>query len=599
MKKLLLLITIGILILSSVESVAVQKNETNDVKIKTESIAISDPIINDKGQYVAVNVQEATSFLLDIGKPILPVVTKVLTFPFGTKIHSVEVNFFDKNELVLLKEINPAPELTPVDENVVNEPIKDVAVYDDAALYPTRGYSYKIGAGLDGTEHVIYLSINCYPVLYSSITHTIYYTKNAEIKITYEEPKAPTLFLDQYDLVIIAPSEFLNQLQPLIDHKISMGMKTFLKTTEDIYSGYSGWDNAEKIKYFIKDAIETWGIDYVLLVGGVTKLPIRTSYASFWEETTLTDLYYADIYDENGSFCSWDLNANGKFGEVYQNAREFYDIDGVDLYPDVIVGRLPCENSTEVTIVVDKILYYETKTYGESWFQNMIFVGGDTFPHWRGNEGEELNLMNEQIMSEFEPIQLWTSDGTFTAESLNEAINNGAGFIDYSGHGFEIGIATHPPNRRKWIPYHTNHLIGATNAYKLPIVFFDACLTAKLDFDVSDLIAYLSHILSHIIDKFTIGSTLLPCFAWSCVAKSNGGCIATIGATRTAYGGIDNGAGKMSIEFFSAYNSSDFLGQMMTQMQNKYITDVPDDLFTVEEFILIGDPSLKIGGYPS
>jgi hypothetical protein len=81
------------------------------------------------------------------------------------------------------------------------------------------------------------------------------------------------------------------------------------------------------------------------------------------------------------------------------------------------------------------------------------------------------------------------------------------------------------------------------------------------------------------------------------VAKSSGGCIATIGATRTAYGGVDRGAGKMSIEFFSAYKSSAYLGQMLTQMQNGYITDVRGDFFTVEEFILIGDPSLKIGGY--
>ena len=36
---------------------------------------------------------------------------------------------------------------------------------------------------------------------------------------------------------------------------------------------------------------------------------------------------------------------------------------------------------------------------------------------------------------------------------------------------------------------------------------------------------------------------------------------------------------------------------MMTKAQNAYITDVPDDEFTVEEFILLGDPSLKIGGY--
>ena len=94
-------------------------------------------------------------------------------------------------------------------------------------------------------------------------------------------------------------------------------------------------------------------------------------------------------------------------------------------------------------------------------------------------------------------------------------------------------------------------------------------------------------------------SQRLPCYAWAFINHEGGGAIATIGATRTAFGGVDEGAGKMSIEFFSAYDTSQNLGEMMTQMQNEYITDVPGDDFTLEEFILLGDPTLKIGGYPS
>ena len=231
-----------------------------------------------------------------------------------------------------------------------------------------------------------------------------------------------------------------------------------------------------------------------------------------------------------------------KFGEVHYTQEQIFDIDGVDLYPDVNVGRLPCGKNAEVKTVVNKIIHYETETYGASWFKNIILVGGDTFPGWGGNEGEEKNLITEQIMSDFTPIQLWTSDGTFNAKSLNQAINKGAGFIDYSGHGFEIGVATHPPNSDTWVPYHTNHLLGATNGNKLPIIFFDACLTAKLDFNISELIGYASPNLQLFVNKFsTIASRLFPTFAWCIVKKSNGGAIATIGATRTAFGGIDSG----------------------------------------------------------
>ena len=600
MKKLLPLCIVGILVLSGVGAVAITNNKTNDLKIKTESIAISEPVIKYEGQYVTVSLEEAASSLLDSGKPMLPVLTKVFTFPFGTKISNVDVSFSETNELALSKEVNPTTEPTTVDAKGANEPIKDPAVYESAELYPARSYSYTAGAGLDGKEHVIYLAVQCYPVRYSPAKNIIYYSENAEIQVTYEEPATPTVFSDQYDLVIISPSEFSNELQSLIDHKISMGVNTILKTTEEIYFEYSGWDNAEKIKYFIKDAIETWGIDYVLLVGSIDKLPIRTSCASFWEGGLLTDLYYADIYNDTGGFCSWDENKNGKFGEVYHDHHQFYDIDGVDLYPDANVGRLPCEKNAEVKTVVNKIIHYETETAGKSWFKNIILVGGDTFPGGGGNEGEEQNQITEQIMSDFTPIKLWTSDGTFNARSLNQAINNGAGFIDYSGHGFEIGVATHPPNSddTTWVPYHTNHLLGATNGYKLPIIFLDACLTAKLDFNFSELIGYASVNLQLFVNKFsTIASRLFPTFAWCMVKKSNGGAIATIGATRTAFGGIDYGCGYLAIHFWQAYSNSETVSQMLTKAQNDYITNIPDDLITVEEFVLIGDPSLKIGGY--
>jgi hypothetical protein len=621
MKKLLPLCIVGILVLSGLGAVAITNNKTSDLKNKTELISISEPVVKDAGQYVTVSLEEAAKSFIESDKPMLPVVTKVYTFPFGTKISHVDVCFSDTKEMTLTKKVQPAVEPVPVDVKVTNEPVMDATTYGSSTLYPTISYGYTTGAGLDGTEHVIYLSVRCYPVRYSPANNVIYYSEEAEIQVTYEEPANPTAFSDEYNLVIISPAEFSSALQPLIDHKISMGINTILKTTEDIYSEYNGRDETEKIKYFIKDAIENLGVEYVLLIGSINKLPIRTSYAGMWDEALLiTDLYYADIYDANGSFCSWDGNNNDKFGEVYHEHHQVYDIDGVDLYPDTNIGRLPCEKVSELNIVVDKIIHYETESLGKSWFKNIILVGGDTFPYpdSPGNEGEQKNQITEQIMSDFTPIQLWTSDNTFNARTLNQAINQGAGFIDYSGHGVENGIGTHPPNSETWVSYRNANLVGASNGYKLPIVFFDACLTSRLDFNVSDLFGATNyeiesnptsnpypllsmqnsdHALSVLNSKVALIDKLVPCFSWNFVRKDGGGAIATIGATRTAFGGIDSGAGKISLEFFSAYETSETVGQMMTQAQNGYINDVPDDLFTVEEFLLIGDPSLKIEGY--
>ena len=157
-------------------------------------------------------------------------------------------------------------------------------------------------------------------------------------------------------------------------------MKTNLTTLDYIYSSFPGRDEPEKIKYFIKYALEEWGIDYVLLIGSIDKLPIRKTLAYPWDDCgswILADLYYGDIYNETSAFCSWDGNENDTFGEVeyeYGWPPNMIDYDGVDLYPDVHVGRLACRNIDEVNTVVNKIIYYEKNTYGQRWFKRIILA---------------------------------------------------------------------------------------------------------------------------------------------------------------------------------------------------------------------------------
>ena len=597
MKKIYSVLIIAFLILSGIEAVALNINAEYYVKKQDKSFVLSELIMEDIGQYVSISLDQATSSVFDVGKPVLPVVTKVFSFPYGSKIGQVEVVFSNEKEIELSKEVVPClePELVSMEVSCKKEYVKDISIYESEELYPTVGYSYAMAAGLDNDEHVLYLIVDCYPVRYSPKNNLMYYSEKVEITVVYHQPKLSVVFPDECDLVIIAPEEYSTAIQPLVSHKENHNVKTFFKTTEDIYSEYTGRDEPEKIKYFIKEAAESFGASYVLLIGSIYKLPIRTSSVTLWDrwqEDTLTDLYYSDLLDANGGFSSWDSNDNNIFGETGK--------DQLDLFPDVHIGRLACDEIKEVETVVDKIIHYEDETFNQDWFYDMIFIGGNTFQWNPGNEGEEINEMIMDIMSDFNPSSvIWTSKGNFNRKTISGAINEGAGFLDYSGHGFEHGMGTYPPNGFYLRTYLTPYIEDLVNGYELPIIFFDACLTAKLDFVLQDLLDYKQYrifdLLAKILDYNT--SLRLPCYAWCFVKHEDGGSIASIGATRTAFGGVDSGAGKMSIEFFNNYKNSETLGQMMTKAQNAYITDVPDDEFTVEEFILLGDPSLKIGGY--
>jgi hypothetical protein len=141
---------------------------------------------------------------------------------------------------------------------------------------------------------------------------------------------------------------------------------------------------------------------------------------------------------------------------------------------------------------------------------------------------------------------------------------------------------------------------------KLPVFFFDACSTTKLDFTVEDLHEWYSppiSILFCLLEKIPYQQDhLYPCFAWQLMKKTNGGTIGTIGATRVAYTGVDAngphwGASLLNTNFFKAYEPGKKLGELMVSTQIDYVNTVGKECITLEEFILLGDPSLQLGGF--
>ncbi|MBS3748904.1 MAG: hypothetical protein KGY67_04305, partial [Candidatus Thermoplasmatota archaeon] len=93
-------------------------------------------------------------------------------------------------------------------------------------------------------------------------------TSEYSVKVKTE---SMTVSTEGHDLLIIAPEIFTDELSSLVDHKNDMDMKTTLVTLETIQTSdhtVQGQDDAEKMKYYIKYALETSDISYVLLVGG-------------------------------------------------------------------------------------------------------------------------------------------------------------------------------------------------------------------------------------------------------------------------------------------------------------------------------------------
>ena len=273
MKKILPFLLMGILVLGTIGATgAINQNQEIDRRIEQQHISDPEISIAASPEYVTVHIEESTSNLLTPGEPMLPVINKRYTFPFGTAIQEVTVDFSGVTEHVLTKKIMPAPTPVPLTTAVQvtdSKSTPSASVYQSTELYPAQRYSYSVHAGLDGTEHVIILNVQCYPVQYAPASNRLYAAQDMHLEVTYDLPKNPVVFPKANGLLIIAPAKFQAPLQPLITHKESVGFTVTFETVENIVGSYGGRDAPEDIKLFIKETMEESGITYVLLVGGM------------------------------------------------------------------------------------------------------------------------------------------------------------------------------------------------------------------------------------------------------------------------------------------------------------------------------------------
>lgn len=595
MKKILIFLMMMMLLISSFGVLSTPAKE--EFEVEKFSINFSKTNIEEKDEYISLNLEESNSHLIKEGKPILPMYVKTFVFPSKTNIKNVMCTLKNIEEKTISKKLELSPTAMPISNIKINEEKTN----NLENPYPEKWFNYDISHGLYDNQRSIILKLEIYPIKYLPLKNKIEWAKEVDIEIKYEIAKTIKVFDEQYELLILSPMDYTSQLQSLVSHKNNRGISTKHVTLEEIYNGdyfaVEGRDNPEKIKYFIKNAYDNWGISNVLIVGGIMQFPSRETHVMVGEdddEIFVSDIYYADIYNGENELSTWDTNENDIFGEYNWNGKT----DEVDLYPDVKIGRLACINSDQVDIVVNKIINYENnKAYTKDWFTNIVVIGGDTCPDENDDpdeedidEGEYLNQAIIDVMQGFNPNKIWDSNGKLSGispsgvQNINDGINNGCGFVDFSGHGAPWVWTTYPHNgKRQTLPTptgrYTNSIIyDLENGDKLPIVVCGGCSLGKFSENEN-------------------------CFAWSFVSNPNGGGIASFGATGlgwiycgewVTYGLVEG----LTLRIFEAYaDGAITFGEMWVDAVNDYLNTLSlDDVDykTLEEWHPFGDPTLQI-----
>jgi hypothetical protein len=147
-----------------------------------------------------------------------------------------------------------------------------------------------------------------------------------------------------FDYVVVTdPTKVGSAFDDLVEWKTIKGVPATVFTTAHIYANYSGRDDQEKVRNFLKDALATWDIKYALIGGDTAVVPYRGLYCSAGDEAEndiASDLYYSAL---DGTFNS---DNDTVFGETSDN---------VDVYYDIIVGRAPVQTETEANNFVDGV----------------------------------------------------------------------------------------------------------------------------------------------------------------------------------------------------------------------------------------------------
>jgi len=411
MKKGIIFLIVGALLINGLGAAAFSPTFQPDTPTaETTTYQLSSVELTETSTFTQVTFKETDTYLSETGKPLLPKIVHTFELPFDATNIEVLVTPKDFYTTEVSQYVQPSAALLPLtteEAPLAVAEYMDKELYQSNSPYPSSIFDYSFGCGINEyNEHVTFVSVHAYPVQYTPKTGVLTIAETMDIAVDYET-NGQSMFpaTSTFDMVIIAPEAFADALQPLIEHKNGIGIETMLKTTEEIYAEFDGVDKPEQIKYFIKDALEEWGITYVLLVGGLNSvvyakprdgpnfgatdwyLPVR--YTNLWDNPkfplsdtlhdpgVICDLYYADIYEQGGSFSSWDPSGDGIFA-AWGNPNYEDDV-GLDFYPDVALGRLACRSVDEVNTLVDKIITYESSPADDSWFKKMIVVSGDGF----------------------------------------------------------------------------------------------------------------------------------------------------------------------------------------------------------------------------
>lgn len=417
----------------------------------------------------------STFYLSKPGFPELPVRNEFIAIPGNCRVDRLVIDRIVWHPID--QTVNPRPQPFP---NIISLPLGSSepvisSVYQSDAAYPETPIRM-MGEFKQFGKRVAAIEIS--PVRYFPLSGHVEFMKELNCRVEFSRLAAGSVDSDDslvsgvkhrddlFPYVIITSSDLVPAFETLAEWKTQKGMRARIVTVEEIDLMFPTGDEASKIRSFLKEKITEWSIQYVMLGGDGSVVPIRHAFAMdshHGNNDIGADLYYSDL-DGN-----WNLNGNLTYGELS---------DDVDMNPDIVVGRIPVRTLESAQTIVQKILTYE-KTPPSDYTNQALFVASVLWQQPYTDSGIHKNYIGSTFFPDsFSPIsKLYESLDNLSMLSTFNAMNAGGHLLNHDGHagseawGFSNG-------------FFPRSLLGnLQNSPRNWIVYSIGCLSARFEID--------------------------------------------------------------------------------------------------------------------
>ena len=302
------------------------------------------------------------------------------------------------------------------------------------------------------------------------------------------------------DALYIAPARFHDELAPLVEHRQRQGYRVMVIDVQAIYDAWSyGQTSPQAIRQFLRYAVGNWrpAPRSVVLVGDSTTDP--HDYLGM-HNPNIIPAYFANVDPWLG-----EVACENCFAQLDDDDPLAGQTDPGFLI-DIWLGRFSVQNEAQLSVVVDKLLRYETVQSLDHQPPTSLYIADD-FVHSNGTldtagdfaaaqdlivVGNPANgippLQSPNLPATrlyYDPRPGGVSDPWREPDAVQarlrviEAFQQGPSLVVYNGHSNQFQWASTVRSLDNPYLFGTNDIYVLHNLDRLPLVLEMTCLTAQ------------------------------------------------------------------------------------------------------------------------